>query len=85
MFIYEPAGGPRKLPERLLRQLYGLTPGEARLANQLFVGDSLVEAAAHLGISINTAKATLKRVFGRCSVGSQTELVQLLSLGPRTL
>jgi DNA-binding CsgD family transcriptional regulator len=85
VFIYEPAGGPKLLPDALLRQLYGMTPAEARLANRLFAGDSLAGAAATLGVSINTAKATLKRVFERCEVRSQTELVQLLSLGPRTL
>lgn len=85
VFVYEPAGGPKMLPEKLLRELYGLTAGEARLTNRLFCGGSLVEAATSLGISINTAKAVLKRIFDKCEVRSQTELVQLLSLGPRTL
>jgi len=77
--------GPRRLPEPLLRQLYGLTAAEARLTGQLFMGQSLVQAARSLGVTSNTAKSTLKRVFAKCAVGSQTELVQLLALGPRTL
>lgn len=85
VFVYEPTGGPRRLPEPLLRQLYGLTAAEARLTGRLFMGQSLVQAARSLGVTSNTAKSTLKRVFAKCAVGSQAELVQLLSLGPRTL
>ena len=85
VFIYEPQGGRRALPVKVLRQLYGLTPGEARLTNELFVGKSLADAANATGVTINTARSRLKRIFGKCSVGSQAELLQLLSLGPRTL
>jgi len=85
VFIYEPHGGQRPLPSQVLRELYGLTSAETRLANALFVGQSLQGSARALGISHNTAKSTLKRVFEKCEVASQAELLQLLSLGPRTL
>lgn len=85
VFIYEPEAGHRPLPAKVLAQLYGLTPAEARLVNSLFVGMSLRAAAAQAGITLNTAKSTLKKVFAKCSVGSQAELLQLLALGPRTL
>jgi DNA-binding CsgD family transcriptional regulator len=85
VFIYEPEAGRRALPVKVLRQLYGLTPGEARLTNELFVGKSLADAATATGVTVNTARSRLKRIFGKCSVGSQAELLQLLSLGPRTL
>jgi DNA-binding CsgD family transcriptional regulator len=85
VFIYEPDAGRRELPNKVLAQLYGLTAGEARLTNQLFVGNSLRVAATALGITTNTARSQLKRIFNKCSVGSQAELLQLLSLGPRTL
>lgn len=85
LFIYEPNGGHRPVPAVVLRQLYGLTAAEARLANELFGGRSLAESARAGGISINTAKSVLKRIFAKCAVSSQTELVLLLSLGPRTL
>lgn len=85
VFIYEPNGGGRPIPPPVLRKLYGLTAAETRLANALFVGQSLRAAAKELCVSLNTAKSTLKSVFQKCSVGSQAELVLLLSLGPRTL
>jgi DNA-binding CsgD family transcriptional regulator len=85
VFIYEPHGGHRPLPSQVLRELYALTLAETRLANSLFIGRSLQKSASALGISLNTAKSTLKRVFAKCEVASQAELLQLLSLGPRTL
>ena len=85
VFIYEPNGGQRPLPLQVLKHLYGLTAAEARLTNQLFVGKSLADSAGGLGVSLNTAKSLLKRIFAKCAVGSQGELLQLLSLGPRTL
>ena len=63
----------------------GLTPAEARLANALFGGQSLTESAKTSGISVNTAKSMLKRIFTKCAVHSQPELLLLLSLGPRTM
>jgi DNA-binding CsgD family transcriptional regulator len=85
VFIYEPNGGQKPLPGRLLANLYGLTAAEARLANELFGGRSVTDSAAACGISLNTAKSVLKRIFDKCAVHSQSELLLLLSLGPRTL
>lgn len=85
VFIYEPDGAPAPLPLQVMTRFYGLTLGEARLANELFVHRNLGIAATALGITVNTARSVLKRVFHKCAVGSQGELLQLLALGPRTL
>jgi len=85
VFIYEPAAGKRPLPTKVLAQLYGLTAAESRLVNALFVGKSLQHAAPQVGVTVNTAKSVLRRVFVKCGVATQAELLQLLALGPRTL
>lgn len=85
VLIYEPGGGQRPLPLDVLRELYGLTPAEARLVNALFTGQSLNEAARTFGVSVLTARTTLKRVFAKCEVSGQAELMLLVSLGPRTI
>jgi DNA-binding CsgD family transcriptional regulator len=85
VFIYEPDAGRRELPNKVLAQLYGLTAGEARLTKELFGGRSLVESAVASSISVNTARSVLKRIFAKCGVGSQSQLLLLLALGPRTL
>jgi DNA-binding CsgD family transcriptional regulator len=84
LMIYEPHAG-RQLPKRILQELYGLSDAEADLVIRLFEGESLEVASGRLHISVNTAKTHLQHVFRKCDVHSQGELLQLLSLGPRTL
>lgn len=84
LMIYEPHAD-RHVPKRILRELYSLSDAEADLTVLLFEGESLEAASHRLHISVNTAKTHLHHVFVKCDVHSQGELLQLLSLGPRTL
>jgi DNA-binding CsgD family transcriptional regulator len=61
-----------------LRELYALTVVEARLAAWLAQGKSINEAAAAMGITINTARAYLKRIYDKTGVRRQPELVRVL-------
>jgi DNA-binding CsgD family transcriptional regulator len=45
-------------------------------------GCPVEEAADQLGVSVNTAKTHLKRVFAKTGVTRQAELVYLLLTGP---
>jgi DNA-binding CsgD family transcriptional regulator len=83
VFVYQPHAG-RHIPLSVLRELYGLTAAEARLAIRLFSGESIAVAASATGISTSTVRSHLKHIFEKCDVQSQGELLQLLSLGPRT-
>jgi len=59
----------------LLVDLFGLLPSEARLAAALAGGDSLAEAAVHLGLTIETARTYSKKVFAKTGTRGQTDLV----------
>jgi DNA-binding CsgD family transcriptional regulator/PAS domain-containing protein len=63
----------------VVRDLLGLTPGEARVASLVGSGISPREAAARLGIAEVTARNVLKRVFAKAGVSRQGELVGLLA------
>ena len=65
-----------------LQQQYALTPAEARLVQQLLLGDSLEEACATLSVSINTGKTHLKQIFIKCGVKRQSELIQQVYRSP---
>ena len=84
LMIYEPSAGVH-IPKRILTELYCMSDAEAALTLLLFAGESLESAAHHQHISVNTAKTHLHHIFLKCDVHSQGELLQLLSLGPRTL
>lgn len=65
--------------QSLLRDRYGLTDAEARLAGSLLNGASMKESAGSLGISIATARAQLKQIFRKTGTRRQTEfLVKVL-------
>lgn len=66
------------VPESGLRELFGLTAAEARLAQRLVRGLTLEEAAQDLGTTTNTAKTQLKAVFAKVGVRRQPELVQAI-------
>jgi len=81
LFFARPGPEQRTDPQSL-RDLFGLTAAEARLATVLARGMTLVEAAQAIGIAHNTAKVQLRSVFAKTGVHRQTQLVALIvSLG----
>ena len=60
-------------------RIYGLTPAEARLLQQLIAGASLTEAAAALGISEATARTHRNHIFTKTGVSRRTDLLVLIS------
>lgn len=58
--------------------LFGLAPSEARLAVLIGEGRSRREAAEALGISHWTASDTIKRIYAKLDISSQSALVRLL-------
>jgi DNA-binding CsgD family transcriptional regulator len=67
-----------ELSHERLRRLYGLTRAEGQVAACLADGKRLDEAATELGITLNTARSHLKRIFVKTGTERQGELTQLL-------
>jgi DNA-binding CsgD family transcriptional regulator len=63
----------------LVRDLLGLTLGEARIAALVGSGLPPQEAADKLGVSVETARTVLKRVFQKVGVSRQSELAALMT------
>jgi alpha-beta hydrolase superfamily lysophospholipase/DNA-binding CsgD family transcriptional regulator len=66
----------------LLQFAYGLTLKEAETAAGLLDGLGAEAIAARLGVSLNTVRTHLKRVYDKTGVRTQTELVARLLRGP---
>jgi len=62
-----------------VRQSFGLTSAETRLAARLKAGRTLKEAAEDLGVSLNTVRNQLRAVFDKMGLSRQSELVQALA------
>lgn len=63
----------------LVRDLLGLTLGEARVAALVAAGVSPRDAAVKLGISEETTRTVLKRVFTKSGISRQSELAALIA------
>lgn len=67
---------PRALAA-VLRDLYGLTPAETRLACALTTGIGLPEACEQLNIRRETGRSQLKTIFTKTGVSTQAQLAHL--------
>lgn len=74
-----PSGENHSQSADAFQAVLGLSPAEARLAFELRNGLTLKEAAAALGISANTARNQLHRIFERLGVNRQVDLIRHLS------
>ena len=65
---------------------FALSPAQLRLAELLAAGDELSEAAEKLGISVNTVRTQVRRMFDKTNTHNRAGLItQLLNAhGPRT-
>jgi DNA-binding CsgD family transcriptional regulator/PAS domain-containing protein len=64
--------------DEVVASLYGLSRAEARVFLEIGQGRSIAEAAAALGISQNTVKSQLNRVYAGAGVHRQSDLARLL-------
>ena len=62
----------------LARAVFGLSEGQTRLAEHIAAGHGLTETAGRLGISVNTARTHLSRIYDKTGVNTQTALVRVL-------
>lgn len=62
-----------------VRDSFGLTPAETRLAARLKDGQTLKEAAVELGVSLNTVRNQLRAIFDKMGLNRQSELVRALT------
>lgn len=58
--------------------LYGLSGSQRRLAELIATGHDIVVCSGLLGITVNTAKTHLQRIFDKTGVRSQSALVRTL-------
>jgi DNA-binding CsgD family transcriptional regulator len=66
------------LSAEALSKLFGFTPAESQLAERLVFGDSLGDAAQHLGRSRSTARAQLSSIFDKTGIHKQHQLISYI-------
>ena len=74
-----PASTPPEMPRVALSLLFDLTPAEIRVSEMVSEGVPPADIARALGVSINTVRSHLSRVFEKTGTKRQAELVRLLA------
>lgn len=68
-----------------LQAQFGLTATEAAVALEMLAGNDLAASAARRGITLNTARAHLRRIFEKTETRRQAALMRLLLLCPKPI
>ncbi len=78
--IYVDIGMGENFSEQLAiaTAIFGLSPAQSDLVNEILSGKTVIAAARALKISENTARTQLSRVFDKTGVNSQPALVRIL-------
>jgi DNA-binding CsgD family transcriptional regulator/PAS domain-containing protein len=79
ILFYESQAVPKVLGT-LLRDLFGLTPAEIRLAKCMLDGGNLSEWIERLRISRATARSHLQAIYRKTGVNTQAQLVRIVSI-----
>jgi DNA-binding CsgD family transcriptional regulator/PAS domain-containing protein len=73
------SGGAPSTTKDVLRQVFGLTPAEARVAIHVADGSSLSDISDKFDVALGTVRGQLKAVFQKLGVNRQAELGRLLA------
>ena len=75
VLLFDPEA-PQPAADATLQQTFNLSRAESALARRIAMGMTVTEAAAQLGISMNTARTQLKSMFAKLGVRNQAQLVR---------
>jgi DNA-binding CsgD family transcriptional regulator len=71
--------------EEVVRTMYKLSPTEAKIAARLVFNPYLADISTSLGITYNTARTHLKRIYQKTDTNKLPSLIQKIVTGPAGL
>jgi DNA-binding CsgD family transcriptional regulator len=83
ILLLTPIGADRAPDVVLIRALYDLTPGEARVARSLTQSQTMDEIAAASGVTVATVRTQVKAVLDKTGSRRQAEVTALLAGLPK--
>ncbi|MCK4707462.1 MAG: hypothetical protein KAU21_02510, partial [Gammaproteobacteria bacterium] len=70
------------LSVNLIKDMYNLSPAEARLTELLCEGLTLIEVSKKLEVGVSTLRTQLRSCFNKTGVERQSQLISLVNSGP---
>lgn len=77
--VITPVGVPSPAPLAIIEGLFDLTASEARIAQCLAQGESVMAMAVRLGISAETVRRHLKNIYAKTGISHQAELAATIA------
>jgi DNA-binding CsgD family transcriptional regulator len=77
ILVVDSESGPEPDPV-ILRELFSLTPAEARITGRLVLGRSVEEIARETGVSVQTVRSQVRSVLCKTATTRQGELISLV-------
>jgi DNA-binding CsgD family transcriptional regulator len=84
LFLFDSVNDAQRI-EDLVRAMYKLSPTEARIASRLVFNPYLADVSATLGITYQTARTHLKRIYQKTDTKRLPALIQKIVTGPAGL
>jgi len=84
LFLFDSVNDAQRI-EDLVRTMYKLSPTEARIASRLVFNPYLADVSATLGITYQTARTHLKRIYQKTETKRLPALIQKIVTGPAGL
>ena len=81
VYLNDPDKQPRRR-DALLRDIYGLTKAESRIADLLAQGLNTNEISEQTSITLETARVHVKRILNKTGSGRQANLIRMISSLP---
>jgi len=78
IYINDICARPSRASEFQVREMFGFTPAETRVAVGIADGEPLKDVAVRAGVTYESARFTLKRVYEKLGVHKQGEMVALI-------
>jgi DNA-binding CsgD family transcriptional regulator len=79
MVVIAPVMPPEAPDAVLIRSLFGLSPGEARVARAIAQGQTIDRIAAESGVSRETVRTQVKAILAKTGTNRQAEMALLLA------
>lgn len=79
LLLFTPVANDRSPSPPLMKSLFDLTPGEARIASGIAAGRTLQELAKDGDVAMTTVRSQMSRVFDKTGCTRQAEVASLLA------
>jgi CheY-like chemotaxis protein/DNA-binding CsgD family transcriptional regulator len=81
IYTFETVNSPERI-EDVLHSFYSLSPAESKIVSRLIHSPRLEDVATELGITLNTARTHMKRIYSKTNARGMSALLNMIVTGP---